>query len=58
MTDFDRYDFAMSMVIGLIMVGTLMLGAPFWTVFVFLTVGVTITVYRHFVELPPHRSRR
>jgi len=57
MTDFDRYDFAISMVVGLIMAGALVLGAPFWTIYPILAVGVTITLYRHF-DLPPHRSRR
>jgi hypothetical protein len=48
MTDYDRYDFAISMLISLIMVGALVLGAPFWTAYLFLAVAVTITVYRHF----------
>jgi hypothetical protein len=42
--------------IGLIMVGAL-LGAPFWTAYLFLAVAVTISLYRHF-DLPPHRSPR
>jgi len=58
MTDFDRYDFALTIVIGSIMVGTLILGAPFWTAFVFLAVTVTISLYRHFGDLPPRRIRR
>jgi|HubBroStandDraft_6_1064221.scaffolds.fasta_scaffold652558_2 hypothetical protein len=52
MTDFDRYDFAITMVISLIMVGALLLGAPFWTAYLFLAVAVTISLYRHF-DLPP-----
>jgi hypothetical protein len=54
MTDVDRYDFAITMVISLIMVGALMLGAPFWTAYLFLAVAVTIGLYRHF-DLPPRR---
>ncbi|HTR72176.1 MAG TPA: hypothetical protein VMG80_01160 [Solirubrobacteraceae bacterium] len=54
MTDYDRYDFAISMAISLIMVGALLLGAPFWTVYLFLAIAVTITLYRHF-DLPPRR---
>jgi hypothetical protein len=57
MTDFDRYDFAISMVVGLIMVGALVLGAPFWTAYLFLAVGVTIGLYRHF-DLPPRITFR
>ncbi len=54
MTDYDRYDFAISMLVGLIMVGALLLGAPIWTVFLFLAVAVTISLYRH-LPLPPRR---
>jgi hypothetical protein len=57
MTDFDRYDFAISMVVGLIMVGALLLGAPFWTAYLFLAVAVTIGLYRHF-DLPPRITLR
>ena len=58
MSDFDRYDFALAMLFGLIAVGALLLGAPFWTAYLFLAVGVTISLYRHFGELPPRRSPR
>jgi hypothetical protein len=51
MSDYDRYDFALSMLFGLIMVGALLLGAPFWTAFPLLAIGVTISLYRH---LPLH----
>lgn len=54
MSDFDRYDFVLSMLFGLITVGGLLLGAPFWTAYLFLATGVTITLYRHF-DLPPRR---
>jgi len=54
MTDYDRYDFAISMVVGLVMVGVLLLGGPVWTMPLFLAIAVTISLYRHF-DLPPHR---
>jgi hypothetical protein len=57
MTDYDRYDFAISMVVGLIMVGALLLGAPLWTLPLLLAIGVTITLYRHF-DLPPRITLR
>jgi len=57
MNDYDRYDFALSMLLGLIMVGALLLGAPFWSAFLFLAIGITISLYRH-LDLPPRRSPR
>jgi hypothetical protein len=57
MTDYDRYDFAISMLVGLLMVGALLLGAPFWTAYLFLAVAVTISLYRHF-DLPPRITFR
>jgi Flp pilus assembly protein TadB len=57
MTDYDRYDFAISMLVGLIMVGALLLGAPLWTLPLFLAIAVTISLYRH-LPLPPRRSPR
>ncbi len=56
MSDYDRYDFAISMVVGLIMVAAWVLGAPFWTAYLFLAIAVTISLYRHF-DLPPRRRR-
>ena len=56
MNDYDRYDFALSMLFGLIMVAALLLGAPFWTAFLLLAIGVTITLYRH-LPLPPRRIK-
>ncbi len=57
MTDVDRYDFAITIVIGLIMIGAFALGAPFWTAYLFLAVAVTICLYRHF-DLPPRIHKR
>jgi len=57
MSDYDRYDFAISMLFGLIMVGALLLGAPLWIVPLLLAIGVTISLYRH-LDLPPRRSPR
>ncbi len=54
MTDYDRYDFAISMLLGLIMVGALLLGAPLWTLPLLLAIAVTISLYRH-LPLPPRR---
>jgi hypothetical protein len=54
MSDYDRYDFVISMLVGLIMVGALLLGAPLWTLPLFLAIGVTISLYRH-LPLPPRR---
>jgi len=53
-SDYDRYDFAISMVLGLMMVGALLLGAPVWTMPLFLAASVTISLYRH-LDLPPRR---
>jgi hypothetical protein len=54
MTDYDRYDFAISMLFGLIMVAALLMGAPLWIVPVLLAIAVTISLYRH-LPLPPRR---
>jgi hypothetical protein len=56
MTDYDRYDFAISMLFGLLMVGSLLLGAPLWTLPLLLAISVTTTLYRH-LDLPPRRRR-
>ena len=58
MNDYDRYDFALSMLVGLIMAGALMISAPLWTLPLFLAIGVTISVYRHTPEVRPLRIRR
>jgi hypothetical protein len=57
MTDYDRYDFAISMLIGLVMVGALLLGAPLWILPLLLAIAVTISLYRH-LDLPPRITLR
>jgi len=56
MNDYDRYDFALSMLAGTIMVGVLLLGGPLWTVVPIGMVTCTISLYRH-LPLPPRRRR-
>jgi hypothetical protein len=56
MNDFDRYDFILSMAMGLLMVGVLLLGGPLWTVVPIGMVCATISLYRH-LPLPPRRRR-
>jgi hypothetical protein len=56
MNDYDRYDFALSMLFGAIMVGVLLLGGPLWTVVPICMVCCTISLYRH-LPLPPRRRR-
>jgi hypothetical protein len=58
MTEFDRYDFALSIVLGLIVVGALMLGAPLWALVPIMMVTVFSSVYRHTPEIRPFKLRR
>jgi hypothetical protein len=46
----DRYDIAIWLVLGILMVGTLALGAPLWTVLVVMVVGCVAGFIRHFDE--------
>jgi sterol desaturase/sphingolipid hydroxylase (fatty acid hydroxylase superfamily) len=55
MTELDRYDFALTLVAGLIMIGVLLLGAPFWALLLIAMVTVGISVLRH-AELRPRGS--
>jgi hypothetical protein len=55
MTDYDRYDFALSMLTGAIMVGILILGGPLWTVVPVGMICCIISLYRH-LDLPPRRG--
>ncbi len=48
---FDRYDVALSLLIGVLMVGTLALGAPLWAAAVIVIVGWTGMFIRHLDEL-------
>jgi hypothetical protein len=48
---FDRYDFVMWLLLGLVMVGVLALGGPLWTVVVIMVVGCVTGFIRHFDEI-------
>jgi hypothetical protein len=54
MTDFDRYDCAISLLTGVIAMGVLILGAPLWAIALIYATGCTIMLYRH-LPLPPRR---
>jgi uncharacterized protein (DUF983 family) len=47
---FDRYDFVMYLVVGVLMVAALLLGAPLWAVVVIMFAGCTAGFIRHFDE--------
>jgi hypothetical protein len=47
----DRYDIAMWLALGVVMVGVLALGAPLWTVLVIMVVGSVAGFIRHFDEI-------
>jgi uncharacterized membrane protein YeiB len=57
MNVYDRYDFALSIVVGLIMVGILMLGGPIWALALIMFVTIFSSVYRHTPEVRPFRRR-
>jgi hypothetical protein len=48
---FDRYDFAMSLLMGVLMVGALALGAALWVAVVIMFVGCLANFIRHFDEI-------
>jgi hypothetical protein len=48
---FDRYDFVMYLLFGLMMVGALALGAPLWTALVIMVVASVAGFIRHFDEI-------
>lgn len=54
MNDFDRYDFVISLLMGVLMAGALVLGAPLWVLVLIGMVACTISLYRH-LDLPPRR---
>ena len=58
MNVYDRYDFALGIVMGLIMVGILMLGGPIWALALIMMVTVFGNVYRHTPEIRPFRRNR
>jgi hypothetical protein len=47
MSDFDRYDFAGSLVVGAIAVVVLLLGGPLWVPVLIYAAGCTIGLLRH-----------
>jgi hypothetical protein len=48
---FDRYDFVMWLLLGLVMVGALALGAPLWSPLAIMVVGSIAGFIRHFDEI-------
>jgi hypothetical protein len=46
----DRYDIAIWLALGVLMVSALALGAPLWTVIVVMVVGCITGFIRHFDE--------
>jgi hypothetical protein len=50
MSNFDRYDFALSMLTGVIAVAALLLGAPLWALALIYAIGCTIITVRHVGE--------
>jgi hypothetical protein len=54
--DYDRYDFILSIVMGLLMAGIVASGGPLWAVVLVGMVCCTIVLYRH-LPLPPRRKR-
>lgn len=54
MTDFDRYDYAISLFFGVIAVVVLILGGPLWAMALVYATASTIMLYRH-LPLPPRR---
>jgi hypothetical protein len=48
---FDRYDFAMSLLMGALMAGALILGAALWALVLIMFVCCVIIFIRHFDEI-------
>lgn len=48
---YDRYDFAMSLLMGALMGGALLLGAALWVPVLIMFVGCVIGFIRHFDEI-------
>jgi hypothetical protein len=58
MTELDRYDWAITAVVGAIIVGIVMLGGPIWALVPIMMINVSISVLRHTPEIRPFRIRR
>ncbi len=50
MTKLDRYDYAITLLIGVIAVGALILGAPLWAIVLIYATGCSIVFIRHIDE--------
>ncbi len=48
---FDRYDFAVSLLMGALMAGALVLGAPLWALVLIMFVCCVVIFIRHFDEI-------
>ena len=48
---FDRYDFALSLLMGVLTVAALALGAPLWAVVAIMFAGCLADFIRHFDEI-------
>jgi hypothetical protein len=48
---FDRYDFVMSLAMGAMMAGALVLGAPLWAIVLIMFVCCVVMFIRHFDEI-------
>ncbi len=48
---FDRYNFAMSLLMGALMAGALVLGAPLWAIVLIMFVCCVVIFIRHFDEI-------
>jgi hypothetical protein len=48
---FDRYDFAMSLTMGALVAGAIVLGAPLWAIVLIMFVCCVIGFIRHFDEI-------
>jgi hypothetical protein len=48
---FDRYDFAVSLLMGALMAGALVLGAPLWALVLIMFICCVVVFIRHFDEI-------
>ncbi len=48
---FDRYDFAVSLLMGALMAGALVLGAPLWALVLIMFICCVVIFIRHFDEI-------
>jgi hypothetical protein len=57
---YDRYDFALSLLVGVAMSGALVLGAPLWAIVLIMFIGSLVEFIRHFNDIggPDGRESR